>query len=123
MAAVEEVDKHLQAMATPCTELSMIQQVATISANGEVAVGEIIKNAFEAVGSEGVITVDEGGGTKHTLDVVDGFQFRRGAEAQDRFFNNRERTQFEAEGAHVVLYDGKLQNTSQSIVHLKSQSN
>lgn len=90
--------------------LDTVEQVAAISANGDTSVAKVIRDAFEAVGHEGVITVDEGHSPKTTLEIVDGFQIRRGAEAQERFFNNQHRTKFEAENAHVILYDGRLDN-------------
>jgi chaperonin GroEL len=62
------------------------------------------------VGAEGVVTVDEGSTGSVTLEKVDGYQFNRGAEARNSFFNNKEQTQFEAEQCRVVIYDGKLQN-------------
>lgn len=114
-AAVEEVIELLARETTQCSSFDMIEHVATISANGDAVIGGVIRSAFEAVGTEGVITVDEGGGVQHTLEVVDGFQIKRGAEAQDRFFNNQDRTKFEAEDCHVVLYDGKLTQAQQVI--------
>lgn len=110
--AVEQVIDMLADETVPCRDYDTIEHVATISANGDREIGQIIRQAFEAVGVEGVITVDEGSGIHHSLDVVDGFQIRRGAEAQDRFFNNTEKTKFEAENCHVILYDGKLQQAS-----------
>lgn len=118
-AAIEEVVNLLKEETVECKTFDMIQHVATISANGDQEIGKIIRQAFEAVGTEGVITVDEGGSKNHVLETVDGFQIKRGAEAQDRFFNNQERTKFEGENVHVVLYDGKLTQASQVIEVLK----
>ena len=107
--AVEKVDAQLKSLSSPCKTIEMIENVAKISANGDSEISSIIREAFEEVGSEGVITVDDGGTKNHTLEVVNGFQFKRGAEAQDSFFNNETMTKFEAEEAHVIIYDGKLQ--------------
>lgn len=107
-ASSQNVVEQLKSAAIPVKDPKMISDVATISANGNRDIGEIIREAFDAVGAEGVITVDEGTSARTTLEVVDGFQIRRGAEAQDRFFNNAEKTRFEADRAYVILYDGKL---------------
>lgn len=112
-SAIEEVITALADETVECRSFDMIEHVATISANGDKEIGQVIRRAFEAVGTDGVITVDEGGSKNHTLEIVDGFQIKRGAEAQDRFFNNAERTKFEAEDVHVIMYDGKLTQASQ----------
>lgn len=97
-----------------------IESVATISANGDVAIGQVIRQAFEEVGNEGVITVDEGHGAETTIEVVKGFQIKRGAEAQDRFFNSADRTKFESNQTNVILYDGHLQSFTEIIPALKA---
>jgi len=102
----EELDK----LSLPISSNEMIQQVATISANGDNEIGELIGQAFDHVGAEGVVTVDEGHTSNITLEVVEGYQFQRGAEARDGFFNNKEKTHFEAEDAAIIIYDGKLLN-------------
>lgn len=117
--AAAQVAKVLDEMAIEGTSYDMIEHVATISANGDRSIGSVIRRAFEAVGVDGVVTVDEGGGKDHTLQVVDGFQIHRGAEAQDRFLNSADKTKFEAENVHVILYDGKLTEPSQVIEVLK----
>jgi chaperonin GroEL len=109
-AAAKEVVALLKAESIPVKDPKIIAQVATISANGESEIGDIIGEAFDKVGAEGVVTVDEGHGTSISLDVVDGYQFQRGAEARDAFFNNKEMTQFEAEEARLLIYDGKMLN-------------
>lgn len=105
------IDEYLKSLAIPCKEIEMIEHVARISANGDSEISSVIRGAFEAVGAEGVITVDEGGSRDHSLEVVNGFQFKRGAEAQDNFFNNESGTKFESENVHVIIYDGKMQET------------
>ncbi len=108
--ATREVIKKLKKRSIPVKDTNMIKQVATISANGDTEIGEIIAAAFDKVGAEGVITVDEGSSTSVTLDVVDGYQFNRGAEARTSYFNNKQQTMFEAEKVSIIIYDGKLQN-------------
>ena len=73
-AAVEKVS----AAAIPCEDSKAIAQVGSISSNSDTAVGEIIAEAMEKVGKEGVITVEEGSGLENELDVVEGMQFDRG---------------------------------------------
>ena len=76
--AVVSAVEHIQGLATPCEDSKAIAQVGTISANSDTAVGEIIAEAMEKVGKEGVITVEEGSGLENELDVVEGLQFDRG---------------------------------------------
>lgn len=120
-AATEEVIKKLRKLATKVSTNKMIEQVATISANGDQSIGEIIAQAFDHVGAEGVVTVDEGGSSKVTLEVVDGYQFNRGIEGRNAFFNNQTATHFEASEAsgstdvHVIIYDGRVVSYTQLI--------
>lgn len=108
--ALVEVLVRLDKVTIPVKDMDTVREVATISANGDPKIGQIIGDAFKAVGAEGVVTVDEGPTNDVTLEVVDGYQFNRGAEARDGFFNNKDKTQFEAENCAVIIYDGKLFN-------------
>lgn len=114
------VVEELKKMATPISDMKAIEEVATISANGERAIGTIIRRAFEHVGAEGVVTVDEGSGADVTLEVVEGYRFNRGAQSRSDFFNNKDRTKFEAEKAAIVFFDGKILNFTDIIpaVHI-----
>lgn len=116
--ALKDVLKLLKKMTIPI-KLNMVGQVATISANGDETIGRVIAEAFSKVGAEGVVTVDEGRTSKVTLEVVEGYQFNRGAEGRNAFFNNQQQTQFEAEKCVVIIYDGKLFNYSDIIPALK----
>jgi len=104
-AAVEAV----QAMSTPCTDNKAIAQVGTISANSDVSVGEIIAEAMDKVGKEGVITVEEGSGLENELDVVEGMQFDRGY-LSPYFINNQDNMQAEVEDPYILLVDKKISN-------------
>src|SRR3546814_1995204 len=72
--AVEELKK----LSKPCTTSKEIAQVGSISANSDSSIGEIIANAMDKVGKEGVITVEDGKSLDNELDVVEGMQFDRG---------------------------------------------
>lgn len=112
--------KLLREMAVPVDGAEDIRRVATISANGDEEIGRIIEKAFQEVGNEGVITVDEGHTLQTEVEVVDGFQIERGVEAQDRFFNNKEKTAFVAKDCHVILYNGAITNYNQLIPAFKA---
>lgn len=120
--AASEAKRLLLEQVTEVQDNKKIEEVATISANGDQAIGRIIAEAFAKVGSEGVITVDEGHGRETTINVVDGFQIRRGSEAQDRFFNNQDNTKFEADNCHVLLYNGNLRAYTDILPFFKSLS-
>ena len=76
--AVDALVDELKRRARPCATRTEIAQVATISANNDRAIGEIVANAMEKVGKEGVITVEDGSGLQSELEVVEGMQFDRG---------------------------------------------
>lgn len=117
---VAKVVKVLQRKAKKVRTPKVIRQVATISANGDTEIGNIIGSAFDHVGADGVVTVDEGHTNKLTLDIIEGYQFDRGAEARDRFFNAGNGTFFEAKNAAVVIYDDKLLNYTQLVAVLNT---
>jgi len=105
VAAVEAVG----GMASPCEDNTAIAQVGTISANSDASVGEIIAEAMEKVGKEGVITVEEGSGLENELDVVEGMQFDRGY-LSPYFINNQDNMSAEVEDPFVLLVDKKISN-------------
>ncbi len=117
--ASKEVIKALKKMATPVKNSKMIGQVATISANGDESIGEIIAAAFDHVGAEGVVTVDEGTSSQVTLDVVDGYQFGKGVEGRNAFYNDQYQTKFEAQDVALIIYDGRLQSFTQLVPGLQ----
>lgn len=84
-----------------------IEQVATISANNDHAIGALIAQAMEKVGNEGVITVEEAKGTETTVDVVEGMQFDRGY-LSAYFVTNTEKMQVELQNPYILIYDKKV---------------
>ncbi len=104
-AAVAEIEK----MAIPCEDPKSIAQVGTISANSDTAVGDIIAEAMEKVGKEGVITVEEGSGLENELEVVEGMQFDRGY-LSPYFINNQDSMAAELEDPFILLCDKKISN-------------
>ena len=104
-AAVNEIKK----LAKPCTDTKSIAQVGTISANSDEQVGQIIADAMDKVGKEGVITVEEGSGLDNELDVVEGMQFDRGY-LSPYFINNQDNMSAEMEAPYILLVDKKISN-------------
>jgi chaperonin GroEL len=100
---------HLKEISTPCADTKAIAQVGTISANSDDSVGQIIAEAMEKVGKEGVITVEEGSSFDNELDVVEGMQFDRGY-LSPYFVNDQTTMTAELEEPMILLYDKKISN-------------
>ncbi|MBU6514228.1 MAG: chaperonin GroEL, partial [Betaproteobacteria bacterium] len=105
IALVEELKK----ISKPCTTSKEIAQVGTISANADEDVGQIIAEAMDKVGKEGVITVEDGKSLNNELDIVEGMQFDRGY-LSPYFINNQDRQVATLDNPYVLLNDKKISN-------------
>ncbi|HXX35924.1 MAG TPA: chaperonin GroEL [Thermodesulfobacteriota bacterium] len=107
--AVEEVVKELKKQSKPVKEQKEIAQVGTISANNDRTIGDIIAEAMNKVGKEGVITVEEAKAMETTLEVVEGMQFDRGY-ISPYFVTDPEKMEAMLEDPMILLYEKKLSN-------------
>ena len=107
--AVGAVVSELKNLSKPCETAKEIEQVGTISANSDSIVGQLISQAMEKVGKEGVITVEDGTGLEDELDVVEGMQFDRGY-LSPYFINKPETATVELDNPYILLVDKKISN-------------
>ncbi len=116
MSAAVEV---LKTLSKPCADRTAISQVGSISANSDTAIGEIIADAMDKVGKEGVITVEEGNVLENELEVVEGMQFDRGY-LSPYFINNQDNMSSELEDPYILLHDKKVSNIRDLLPLLES---
>ena len=112
--AVAAIVTDLKAQSRPVADNKEIAQVGTISANGEVAIGEIIAEAMAKVGKEGVITVEENKGIETELKTVDGMQFDRGY-ISPYFVTDTERMETVVEEPYILIHEKKLSSMRELI--------
>jgi chaperonin GroEL len=112
--ATEVVTKYIQSVSVPVKGHDDIAKVATISANNDPAVGEILADAIDKVGSEGVIEVEEGKAMENELNVVEGMQFDKGY-ISPYFMTNAETLEAVLEDAYILLHEKKISNIRELI--------
>jgi chaperonin GroEL len=112
--AAEAVSKFIKSVSVPVKGHDDIAKVGTISANNDPSVGEILAEAFDKVGKEGVIEIEEGKGMQNELDVVEGLQFDKGY-ISPYFITNAETLECVLEDAYILLHEKKISNIRELI--------
>ncbi len=118
-AAVEAVVKTLKELAKPTKDKKEIAQIGTISANNDSTIGNIIAEAMEKVGKEGVITVEEAKAMETTLEVVEGMQFDRGY-LSPYFVTDPERMEVVLDEPYILIHEKKISNMRDMLPLLES---
>lgn len=106
-AVVKAATEELHTLAKPCDDNNAIRQVATVSANWNKDIGDILAEAMAKVGKDGVVTVEEGKSFENELEVVEGMQFDRGY-LSPYFVNNQEKMLAELDDPYLLLVDKKV---------------
>jgi chaperonin GroEL len=119
--AVIEVVSELTKLSKPIKNTKEITQVATISANGDKEIGEIIAKAMESVGKDGTITVEEAKGFETTLEVVKGMNFDRGY-VSSYFVTNPEKLEAELDDAYILIYEKKISGMKEFLPILQASA-
>ena len=117
----KEIVKHLKEMSTDIASEDQIKQVATISANNDSEVGELISAAMDKVGREGVVTVEESKTYETTLETVEGMQFDRGYKSP-YFVTDNSTMQAQLDDPYILLYDGRISAVKELLPILEAVS-
>ena len=117
----KEIVKHLKEMSTDISSEEQIKQVATISANNDEEVGNLIAAAIDKVGLEGVVTVEESKSYETTLETVEGMQFDRGYKSP-YFVTDNSSMQAQLDEPYVLLYDGRINAVKELLPILEAVS-
>lgn len=107
--AVADIIENLKSMAQDCRSKKAIAQVGTVAANGDAEIGQILADAMEQVGKDGVITVEEGKSLETTFEVVEGLQFDKGY-LSPYFVTDSESMEVVLEDAYVLIHEKKISN-------------
>ena len=116
-----EIVKHLKEMSTDIASEDQIKQVATISANNDIEVGNLIAAAMDKVGREGVVTVEESKTHETTLETVEGMQFDRGYKSP-YFVTDNSTMQAQLDDPYILLYDGRISAVKELLPILEAVS-
>ncbi|MEI6243370.1 MAG: chaperonin GroEL, partial [Chlamydiota bacterium] len=117
--AVAIVVEEIQKLSKPIKSNKEIAQVATISANGDTEIGEIIAKAMDRVGKDGTITIEEAKGFETTLDIVEGMNFDRGY-LSAYFVTNSEKLEADLENAFILIYEKKISSMKEFLPLLQA---
>jgi len=117
--AVKVVTEGLEKLSTPCTDTKSIAQVGAVSANADQAIGDLLAEAMDKVGKEGVITVEDGSGLENELEVVEGMQFDRGY-LSPYFITKPDRQVAELENPLILLRDKKISSVREMLPVLEA---
>ena len=117
--ATEEIVEELKKLSKKVKDRTEISQVATISANGDTTIGDIIADAMDKVGKDGTITVEEAKSIETTLDVVEGMQFDKGY-SSPYFVTNAETMEAVLEDPYILLFEKKISNLQDLLPLLQS---
>src|SRR5207253_423987 len=117
---VEAAVHHLESLSKRLTKKEEMEQVASISANNDPTIGKLMADAFEKVGKDGVITVEEGKTSETTLDFVEGMQFDKGY-ISPYFVTNPQEMKVELEDAYILIHEKKLSNVRDMLPLLRSE--
>jgi chaperonin GroEL len=118
MKAVEQIIGELKKMTVQVTEHESIKNVATISANGDTAIGELIAGALDKVGKDGTLTIQDGKTLYNELEIVEGMKFDRGY-ISPYFVTDQKTQKADLENAYVLLTDKKISNIQHILPYLE----
>ncbi len=118
---VAEVVKEIKELATDISSEEQIKQVATISGNNDPEVGNLISEAIDKVGRDGVVTIEESKSGETTLEIVEGMQFDRGYKSP-YFVTNNATMQSVLDNPYILLYDGRI-STAQALLQVLTKAN